>query len=1063
MASKINHNTESRKERIKLELSLKNRSLVESFKFGRLHGRKALITQLVYDYISKNPAYKTKENSLEEKSAVKTSQRNVDAALNSIQRMFKVIIMRLGMYKVRQVVQAKKLQEKRNASTTVIQSYCRRYLGRRRAVRLSQKMYLKYIDNDSGIPFWTNSHTGTSFWSKPPLLRELDCGDGIKLPLEREQYTPQCCECNDNTAACFCEQCNALYCNKCFSSMHTSGNRKLHDRITLEMCVECTFQVPTKRCLTCDELYCDTCFRFVHRRGRARLHTFSWVTANCYYCEERAAHWRRIDSSKGFDEELICTVDFCDTFGCDPKTFVDPTGQHAVYPVAYTGPSVLAWRKARDEAIAEELKREAYRKQQEELAERRRQKAVITIQRTYRGVLVRRNIEDFIRRRKEFLRLREKEFPQREVWQYQLAAKYGRAKALDYDTNKEKILRKYPFSMHEVVAHCIERKWGVMCELLKPVDLGDLAPENLDFKNRVKAYLGLQQALFSLYLAKSNVQSREKAHVRSRERYRLARSSTTAREKQKKELQLAANKASKRVDRAKAKLADVQDSLTFARHKYEYFTGPQGLQNLVKDRIQSGVPMPFTVDLVYKSRYAVVRYDKPSTNATVSDNLFVPKPGKWRCKIKIGSIIKIQGMHFQVVEDVEDMIDIREQLEIELKAEEEAEKARIAAEEQKEKERLRRERLRKTGGVYERLDTADDPSVSIRSGGGSVRSGGGSLRSVGEVAKQKQKLSQLEEADIPFVTELTCITTEEDEKFARTDRKEFEESFVTERIKLDRPWLFADMTYQDIYLVTVKPPLQRKIFNACRSLHKNSLVQSFTAFNVLMLHKRSKFWMEFSKNFDDESSAGAFFIRLGQGAERKRNKNMKVCRSQVNLDYEYRIKERLSYGFKVAFEVPKGMIKRKYERYKLEKEYKKLSPYRRWEKSEDKTEIKVVVESDMGDIQTLGFMMMDTDAPLDVAREYIHRNFRMELNEICGSSFQFFAKNKDGSGDVVPIVAEDEKWSSNYLKESKSEGSDEMHKTFYLSAIGGEHDIIDEGNFSDDDIMAGDDGSLDDF
>lgn len=1060
MAGKINHNTENKKELVKLELSLKNRKIVEAFRFGRLNGRKALITKLVYDYISLNPVYKKKEGYLENKCATLTSTRTVDEALDSIQRMFKVIIFRMGMYRVRQIVQAKKLFEKQQLSSTIIQASARGYLGRRRGIKLAQKMYLKYIDNDSGIPFWTNAYLGTSFWTKPTLLRELDCGDGIKLPLEREQYTPACYECSENTAACFCEQCNTLYCNTHYGSIHSSGVRKTHDCIKLEMCVECTFQVPTKRCLTCDELYCDTCFRFVHRRGRSRLHTFSWVTVNCYFCDERAAHWRKIDSWNGYEEEFICTVDFWNEFDCDPKTYEDPTGQFIVCPVEYTGPSVSAWREARDNAEAERLKMEAYRKQQEELAEKRRQKAVIDIQRVYRGCLVRRDIKPFIKERKEFLRLREIEFPAREEWKYKLAWKHGRAKALTYDTNKEKVLRKFPESMHETVSYCIERKWGLMAKMLEPVDLGDLAPENLFWKERLKAYMGLQRANLALNMAKNKIKSRERNHEKCRERYRLARSSASTKEPKRKALQLAANKASKKVDKAKAKLTDVIDSQVFARRKYEYFTGPKELQNLVRKRQETGVPMPFTIDLVHNSRYAVVRYDKPSTDATVSDNLFVPKPGKWRCKIKTGNIVKIHGMHFTVVDDVEDFIDIKEQLEIELKEEKEAEERRIAEEERLEKERLRKERLQKQGSVYSRQYSDDDPSVSIRSGGNSSRRSLPSMvPDAMNISKQKSFRGDMEGG---FATDLTCIVTEEDRTNLNVrDRKQFEDENVTERIKLDRPWLFADMINQDINLVTVKPSLSRKMFETSRTLHKNSSVQSLSAFNVLMLHKRSKFWAGFAKTFDEESSVGLFFADQGKGAAKKRDNYLKLCRAKVDLDYEYRLKERFLYVFKVAYNIPKSIIVRKYERYKMNKEYEKMSPYRRWEKSEDKTEIKVVLEMGIDESEVLGFMMMDLDAPLDVARDYIHRNFRLELNELCGSSFQFYAKNKDGTEDLVPVEAEEEKWASNFVTKVPEKDEIEEHMAFFLTAQGGERDLIDEGNLSDDDIMEGDDMSVD--
>lgn len=405
-------------------------------------------------------------------------------------------------------------------SAILIQAIMRGYLGRRAVVRLAQVVYMKFIDVDSQADFWSNTHLGTSHWVKPSLLRELDCGDGIKMPTSDEQYSPLCTDCNTAAATCFCDQCDKLFCESCFSGFHKSGVRRSHDKITLEMCIDCTFQVPTKQCIPCDDVYCDTCFRFAHRRGRARLHTFRWVAEHCDLCDERAAHWRRIDTFNRYAEEHLCTICFKRDYG-DPEV-ADYTGQIQVYRVKYYGPTVLKYRKDKADAEAKRKAAEEYARLVEESLRKRRDRGVTTIQRVYRGYRVRREVAPFLEQRRVFLLFREKEMPKRKAWLYQARDVFGLAPSLKSDTNKEKVLRVFPKYLRPTVKECVERKWGVYCELLKPPDLGPdgLTPDKLSFGAGVMALGGLVSAKFMLMMQERAVNSNTRKHLQARERYR---------------------------------------------------------------------------------------------------------------------------------------------------------------------------------------------------------------------------------------------------------------------------------------------------------------------------------------------------------------------------------------------------------------------------------------------------------------------------------------------------------------------------------------------------------------
>ncbi len=108
-------------------------------------------------------------------------------------------------------------------------------------------MYVKCTDPDSKLPFWFNPRTGKSVWTKPKLLRDLDCGESIKLPTDDERFSLLCYECDNNAASQYCNECDKAMCPPCTKLLHKAVNRRDHVQIPLEMCIECEFQVPTRK------------------------------------------------------------------------------------------------------------------------------------------------------------------------------------------------------------------------------------------------------------------------------------------------------------------------------------------------------------------------------------------------------------------------------------------------------------------------------------------------------------------------------------------------------------------------------------------------------------------------------------------------------------------------------------------------------------------------------------------------------------------------------------------------------------------------------------------------
>lgn len=96
----------------------------------------------------------------------------------------------------------------------------------------------------------------------------------------------------------------------------------------------------------------------------------------------------------------------------------------------------------------------------------------------------------------------------------------------------------------------------------------------------------------------------------------------------------------------------------------------------------------------------------------------------------------------------------------------------------------------------------------------------------------------------------------------------------------------------------------------------------------------------------------------------------------------------------------------------------RLSPYQRWELSECKEEIVVNLEYGMEESDRLGVICMDLDAPCDIARQYIERKFRLQLNEHCGSSFSFYVRQQQEQGGeeiMLPNEQEGLKWIRDFV------------------------------------------------
>jgi hypothetical protein len=188
--------------------------------------------------------------------------------------------------------QADRLRKVLARRVVLCQSVLRRFIHRRRAVRVAQLFLVMYVPFDGGLPYWFNSSTRVSRYSKPIVLGSFDCRILPLCPTGFETIV-KCCNCG-KVSKKSCAGCQESYCESCFESLHCKGSRRRHVAADIPLCTYCNLQQATRSCITCvcsrprhfsaDVLfaaplgrYCDSCFTYHHEpadssRYRARHH-----------------------------------------------------------------------------------------------------------------------------------------------------------------------------------------------------------------------------------------------------------------------------------------------------------------------------------------------------------------------------------------------------------------------------------------------------------------------------------------------------------------------------------------------------------------------------------------------------------------------------------------------------------------------------------------------------------------------------------------------------------------------------------------------------------------------
>jgi len=394
--------------------------IMASFEFRHFKGTHALLLRFFEEYAWKSPLVRYSHDCL-----LTLVKEKMEWAAIKVQQNFRGSASRNLLERFR--IEKKHMQdsELRNLSATRIQAFWRMLMGKSHLVQSLKKIIQQCIDPKTGEPFWFNTLTQESRWTKPRLLGANDV-DVLKfLPSKEEEFVVKCSICQGSAADKVCINCEDVFCNVCFESEHWIQNGHIWKEI--EPCSDCEYQAATRYCKTCSKSFCCTCFEN-HHRNSIEQHKWSPIVKLCCECEKRATKWK----CEGCDGDIFCS-------GCLKK--LHQRGNrvlHEFFPIPFYIEEIAVLEKRR---IASNLRR---RELEEEESKRkakeaeRLSKAAVFIQCRWRGRKCREVTSRMLCQHR--LKLRQELFAMRKIEEENRKAFAGIRNALKASINKIKSL-----------------------------------------------------------------------------------------------------------------------------------------------------------------------------------------------------------------------------------------------------------------------------------------------------------------------------------------------------------------------------------------------------------------------------------------------------------------------------------------------------------------------------------------------------------------------------------------------------------------------------------------------
>ena len=175
-------------------------------------------------------------------------------------------------------------------ASLMLQKHQRIVKARRIVGTLASQLIQKFVDPKTGLYYYFNPRTGVRSLEKPEILGAQDVAKPFQLPDVHTEYVVMCAECNTKNANLYCEPCGDAYCDDCFSTMHSKGNKAKHHRDKIPLCRFCDYQAAT-RFDKFHKPFCDSCYDHTYE-DTIQAKTYTHIVCPCSECGERACKWK---------------------------------------------------------------------------------------------------------------------------------------------------------------------------------------------------------------------------------------------------------------------------------------------------------------------------------------------------------------------------------------------------------------------------------------------------------------------------------------------------------------------------------------------------------------------------------------------------------------------------------------------------------------------------------------------------------------------------------------------------------------------------------------------------
>jgi hypothetical protein len=195
-----------------------------------------------------------------------------------------------------------------NASATKINNFMRANYYKKYMRKMFLKVFSIKMDQTTGEPYFLNTETGQSQWTKPLALKSIKMNfpewvlmrDPSGIPFYRQTIKPYdsswekpphwlvCTTCRVDFPVRRCLDCKTVQCIDCYISTHPNpsfvegADREMFEHkfeklsVIQSYCTMCKSKLATKLCVECGaEQYCNKCFAMMHGKSRRKKNSLS--------------------------------------------------------------------------------------------------------------------------------------------------------------------------------------------------------------------------------------------------------------------------------------------------------------------------------------------------------------------------------------------------------------------------------------------------------------------------------------------------------------------------------------------------------------------------------------------------------------------------------------------------------------------------------------------------------------------------------------------------------------------------------------------------------------------